>query len=180
MTYFLHGFGVFLGVLAGTGVTILAQWFLAWRAKTQQTKNLKFELELNVAKLDTWLADLEKYRDAVNGDALHNWPGYFDLGKFVSVTANAMFGSGLLYEVLGKDDIAALQELFHELSPAGEQYMNRRLGDYQRIFTNYRAQNNISEWVQLHKPDAVYQADFWEKKFCGHREKLQEIIEKLP
>ena len=91
-----------------------------------------------------------------------------------------MFVSGLLYEVLDKDYIAALQGLFHELSPAGEQYMNNRLGDYRRIFTDYRAQNQISKWVQSHKPDAVNQADFWEKKFCGHRKKLQEIIEKLP
>ena len=97
MIYFLHGFSVFLGVLAGTAVTILTQLYSARRAQTQQTQNLKFELELNVAKIDTWLAELEKYRNAVNGDSLHQWFGYFDLGKVVSVTANAMFASGLLY-----------------------------------------------------------------------------------
>ena len=177
--YLLHGFSVFLGVLAGTVVTILAQWFFASRAETQQTKNLKFELELNKAKIDTWLEELEKYRHAVNGDALHNWSGYFDLGKVVSVTATAMFASGLLYEALDKDDIAALQELFHELSPAGEQYINNRLGEYRRTFTTCRAKSLMNDWVQIHKPDAVSQADFWEKKFCDHRKKVQEIIGKL-
>ena len=180
MTYLLHGFGVFLGVLAGTCVTILTQRFLAWRAEKQQTKNLKFELELNVAKIDTWLADLEKFRDAVNGDALHNWAGYLDFGKTISVTANAMFVSGLLYKKLDKADIAALQELFHELSPNGEQYMNNSLVEYRRLFTNLRTQNQLNEWAKFHKPEAVNQANFWKKKLCGHHTKLQEIIEKLP
>ena len=58
MAYFLHGFGVFLGVLAGTAVTILVTLYLARREQTQQTQNLKFELKLNVAKIDTWLAEL--------------------------------------------------------------------------------------------------------------------------
>ena len=106
-------------------------------AKRGQTQNLKFELGLNVSKIDTWLEELEKYRHAVNGDALHNWPGYFDIGKAVSVTANAMFASGLLYKVLDKDDIAALQKLFAELSPAGEQYMNNQLGEYRRLFYEF-------------------------------------------
>ena len=44
MIYFLHGFSVFLGVLAGTAVTILTQLYFARRAQTQQTQNLKFEL----------------------------------------------------------------------------------------------------------------------------------------
>ena len=61
MIYFLHGFSGFLGVLAGTAVTILTQLYSARRAQTQQTQNLKFELELNVAKIDTWLAELEKW-----------------------------------------------------------------------------------------------------------------------
>ena len=179
MIYFLHGFGVFLGVLAGTVVTILTQWYFAKRGQTQQTQNLKFELELNVSKIDTWLEGLEKYRHAVNGDALHNWPGYFDIGKAVFVTANAMFTSGLLYKVLDKDDIAALQELFAELSPAGEQYMNNQLGEYRRIFTSFRYEKRIDEWIQTRKPDAVGKADLWQKNFCDHRMKLKEIIDKL-
>ena len=158
MNYFLHGFGVFLGVLADTVVTILTQLYFAKRGQTQQTQNLKVELELNVSKIDTWLEKLEKYRHAVNGDALHNWSDYFDIGKAVSVTANAMFTSGLLYKVLDKDDIAALQKLFDGLSPAGEQYMNNRLGQHQRLFTSLRLDERMSEWIQTHKPDAVVSA----------------------
>ena len=179
MIYFLHGLGVFLGVLAGTFVTILTQLYFAKRGQTQQTQNLKFELELNVSKIDTWLEELEKYRHAVNGDALHNWFGYFDIGKGVSVTANAMFASGLLYNVLDKDDIAALQQLFTDLSPDGEQYMNNQLGESRRNFTSLRHEGRMNEWHQTYKPDAVDKANFWEKRFCDHQRKLEEIIGKL-
>ena len=163
MNYFLHGFGVFLGVLAGTAVTILVTLCFDRRAKTQQTQNLKFELELNVAKIDTWLAELERYRDAVNGDSLHQWFGYFDLGKVVSVTANAMLASGLLYKKLDKDDIAALQELVCELSLPGEQCMNNDLGQNRQILENYRAQNRINDWIQHTTPQS----------FLGHSADLQ-------
>ena len=180
MNYLLQGLGVFLGVVAGTVVTILTQLYFAKREETQQTQNLKFELKLNVSKIDTWLEKLEKYRQAVNGDTLHNWSDYFDIGKAVSVTANAMFTSGLLYKVLDKDDIAALQKLFDWLSPAGEQYMNNRLGQHQRLFTSLRLDERMrSEWIQTHKPDAVESADVWQKDFCDHRMKLKGIIGKL-
>ena len=179
MTYLLHGFGVFLGVLAGTVVTILVQSYFAKQAQTQQTQNLRFELELNEAKIDMWMKELEKYRDAVNGDALHNWFGYFDLGKVISVTASAMLSSGLLYKVLDKHDIASLQEVFHELTLAGEPYMNNSLGEHRRILMGCRAGERMNEWTMIHKPNAVGQVDFWEKRFDGHRKNLQEIIGKL-
>ena len=179
MNYFLHGLGVFIGLLAGTTVTILTQLYFAKRGQTQQTQNLKFELELNVSKIDTWLEELEKYRRAVNGDALHNWSGYFDIGKAVFVTANAMFAYGSLYKVLDKDDIAALQKSFSELSLGGEQYMNNQLPQNKQNLMDCHAQNRINEWVQTHKPEAVSQVDFWQKSFCDHRMKLKEIIDKL-
>ena len=179
MNYFLYGLGVFIGMLAGTAVTILTQLYFVKRGQTQQTQNLKFELELNVSKIDTWLEELEKYRHAVNGDALHNWSGYFDIGKAVFFTANAMFAYGSLYKVLNKDDIAALQKSFTELSLGGEQYMNNQLLQNKQNLVNCHAQNRIDEWVQTHKPEAVSQVDFWQKIFCDHRMKLKEIIDKL-
>ena len=130
-----------------------------------------------MSKIDTWLKELEEYRHAVNGEALHNWPGYFDIGKAVFFTANAMFASGLLYKVLDKDDIAALQKLFTDTG--FEQYMNNQLLQNKQNLMNCRAQNRMNDWVQTHKPEAVRQVDFWQKSFCDHRMKLKEIIDKL-
>lgn len=43
MNYFLQGFGVFLGVIAGTAVLILTQWINGKVKESQKVKNLKFE-----------------------------------------------------------------------------------------------------------------------------------------
>src|SRR5271157_4207419 len=90
MNYLLQGFGVFLGVIAGTVVTILVQLYLQHLSETQQTRNLKFELGLNIQKIESWLEELKLYRNAVNGESLHTCFGYFDMSRIVSVTAYAM------------------------------------------------------------------------------------------
>ena len=132
-----------------------------------------------MAKIDTWLAELEKYRDAVNGDSLHNWFGYFDFGKVLFVTANAMLASGLLYKKLDKDDIAALQQLAHELSPSREQQINNELVRNRQILMDCRTQNRMNGWVRTYKPEAVSHAKFLEKMLCDHRRNLQEIIGRI-
>ena len=110
LNYVVQGFGVFLGVIAGTAVTLLVQYLIQYKDIQQQTKNLKFELELNVGKIDAWLDELGKYRNAVNGDALHNYFGYFDLSRTVSNTTSTMFISGRLYKKLTHDQIGQLQD----------------------------------------------------------------------
>ena len=89
--------GVFLGVVAGTAVTVLTHRVQERRARKRQVRNLSFELRLNIKKIDGWLDELARYRNAVNGDNLHNWFGYFDLGKTVTATAsaNACVGAAL-------------------------------------------------------------------------------------
>ena len=103
---------------------------------------------------------------------LRSWKGCFRHGE-----RNVRLWLAL--QVLDKDDIAALQKLFADLSPAGEQYMNNQLGEYRRLFVSLRYEKRIDEWIQTHKPDAVGKADFWQKSFCDHRMKLKEIIDKL-
>jgi hypothetical protein len=48
--YLLTGFAVFLGVVAGTAVTLLVTFVLRKQHEKQQVKNLRFELGLNIAK----------------------------------------------------------------------------------------------------------------------------------
>ncbi|MFQ5647487.1 MAG: hypothetical protein ACE5GM_11205, partial [bacterium] len=47
------------------------------------------------------LEEITKYRNAVNGETLDMYSGYFDLSDIISVTANAMFIDGLLCKILG-------------------------------------------------------------------------------
>ena len=119
------GVGVLLGVVAGTVVTILAHWYLHHRAEEQQTRNLRLELRINKKKIEAWLEELTKYRNAVNGDCLNTWFGYFDLGKTITPTADTMFRSGLLYKKLSEQHLEDLQVVFSDLSITGEKIMNR-------------------------------------------------------
>ncbi len=48
MIYFLQGFGVFLGVIAGVAITILTQFINDRIKESQKVQNLKFEFGLNL------------------------------------------------------------------------------------------------------------------------------------
>ncbi|MCP4365304.1 MAG: hypothetical protein GY800_08420 [Planctomycetes bacterium] len=164
MNYFLLGLSVFLGVIAGTAVTIATQMFFQWKSEKHKLSNLKFEFMLNIKKIDGFLNELTKYRNAVNGDSLNMYFGYFDLSRVVSVIANDMFSSGLMYRYLTHEDIGKVQVVFSELSLNGENYINNQI-------TQSKA--------QFDKQKAVGDVDFWEKKFKDHKKTFQEILSKL-
>lgn len=164
MNYFLHGFGVFLGVIAGVAVMLLVNWIISKSHETQKLKNLKFEFELNIKKIDSWLEQIIKYRNAVNSDTLHLFHEYFDLSRFVTNTFVDMFSGGILYKYLNYDDIGKLQIIFGEFSLVGEGYINKQIQD------NIKYED---------KEKAVGDVNFWEKKFKAHKRTLQEILGKL-
>ncbi|HUU41155.1 MAG TPA: hypothetical protein VMW42_09450, partial [Desulfatiglandales bacterium] len=157
MNYFLQGFGVFLGVIAGVAITLITQWINEKRKESQKVKNLKFEFELNIKKINKCLEEITTYRNALNGDALNNYFGYFDLSRFVSVTANDMFWSGLLYKYLDHDTIGKLQVIYSEFSLAWEDILNKQVNQ------NKMKANDLSAWPRV-KSEVVSDVNFWEKK----------------
>ena len=179
MTYLLQGFGVFLGVLAGTAVTLLTGWLLQKKNQAQQARNLRFELQLNLGKIDHWLEELGTYRNAVNGDTLNTYFGYVDLGKMVYVTANSMFQSGLLYKYLDDEMIGQLQVILSELSLVGERQLNDLIWRHKQVFQYSRDPQKEHLWSGGGKADAVRHADFWEPKLKGHRKTLEKLIAAL-
>ena len=164
MDYLLHGLGVFLGVLAGTAVTLLTQWVLNKTKEKHKTRNLRFEFELNIKKIDVWLEELGKYRNAVNGDSVQTYAGYFDLSRAVYPTANEMFQSGLLYKYLKHDEIGKLQVIFTEFSTYWENSLNQQIMDNK---------------ANPNKQQAVFNIDFWEKKFKEHKATFSDLVRKL-
>jgi hypothetical protein len=172
MDYLLHVFGVFLGVVGGVATILTANCINEKRKESQKVRNLKYELELNIDKVDKWLEEITKYRNAVNGDNLVNYFGYFDLSRFISVTANNLFQMGLLYKYLDRDSIGKLQIIYSEFSLSGENYLNNQI-----IQNKTKAANQI---IQLHvKRDVITTIDFWEDKFKEHKKTLESVLEKL-
>lgn len=164
MEFVLQGFGVFLGVLAGTAVTLLVQWIVRKQGEAQKKRNLKFEFELNIRKIDQWLDEVTAYRNAINGDAIDTYFGFFDFSRAVLVTLNDMFVTGQLYKFLDHDQIGKLQLLFSDFSPFSENYFNNQITQNKRNFS---------------KSKAVQEVNFLETKLKEHRKTLSEIVKKL-
>lgn len=157
--------GVFVGVIGGTGVVLLTQWVNEKRTEGQRRRSLKFEFDLNIKKIDGWLDQFTKYRNAINANNPALFAGWFDLSRVVYNTANDMFARGELYKYLDHDDIGELQETFWELSQYGENYLNNLIAQHRANFDQAEAARTI---------------DFWEDKFKRHKQTFHRIVEKLP
>lgn len=164
MNYFLQGLGVFLGVIAGVAVTLIVQTILDKGRNKKNAQNLLFEFELNIKKIDLWLEEIERYRNAVNSETLFQYFGYFDLSKFVIVTANNMFTTGLLYDYLSHEHISTLQEITSYFSLNGEKYINDQIEFNKTSFEKVRAIGDVN---------------YHEDKFKSSKKSLLEIMDAL-
>ena len=183
LTAFVNGFGqflgIFLGVIAGTAVTLLVQFWIRKRDEKSQVKNLKFELDLNSSKIEEWLEELAKYRNAVNGDSIQNYFGYFKLSSFIGVTAYQIHQSGLLYKHLSHEHIRQMQEVFNDFSFNGENFLNNQIEQRKQSYAYIQSLGNLQSWQSDLKPLVVRDIDFWEQKFKGHKNTVKSIIEGL-
>lgn len=183
VSYLWQGFGaftgVFLGVIAGTAVTVLVHHWFYRRNEKMQIKNMKFELELNCRKLEGWLEELNKYRNSVNGDSLHTYFGYYKLSSAIGVATNQLHTSGVLYKYLSHEHIGQIQEVFNDLSLPGENYMNNQISQRKQTLTSLEESGQGELWHKFLKQQVIRDIDFWEQKFKSHLNSLRTIIEGL-
>ncbi|MCH7484168.1 MAG: hypothetical protein IIA90_03355 [Chloroflexi bacterium] len=156
--------GVFIGILAGMVISILVAQIKQWRLERAWLGYFEYEIKLNVLRIDSWLEELQRYRNAVNANNLANYFGYFDLSRFLTVTANNLLNVGLLYKHLTFEEIVVLQAASVEFSLVGENFMNTQI------------QQNKTSFVQAVVAQNV---DFWEQKFAQHKQALNAIATKL-
>lgn len=176
LVIFLQGLGqftgVFLGVIAGVCITFAVDRFKERRNWKQELKNLNFELETNTAKIEGWLQEVVKWRNAVNGDNFEMYYGYFNLSSAIVGTTNTMFMSGRLYDALSYEHITKLQEVFKDLSIFGEQYLNNQIAQKKQLLSQLVQSGNIDDWRRSLKQQCILEVDFWETKFKAHRDAL--------
>jgi len=161
--------GVTAGVIAGTLVNISINYLALKKIYKQRLRNFKFELDFNIKRIDDVLVELSKCRNAVNGDALDKYFGYFQLSRVIYQTANTMYADGSLYKCLSHDEIADLQRFCARFSPDFEKYVNDQFQQHQK---------NISDGT-YEKSKAVGDLDFWEKTFNEDKTALKNILKKL-
>ena len=169
--------GVFLGVVAGTIVTILVHRWFSSRAESNQLRNFIFELELNAKKLEGWLEELTKYRNAVNGDSLLTYFGYFKFSSFIGVTASQLHGSGAIYKYLSHEHIGQLQEVYNTLSINGEHYINNQIEQRKQTLAALKENDQEELWQTWLKPQVVSDINFWEEKLKSHLKSVRSVIE---
>lgn len=164
MNYLLQGFGVFLGVIAGTAVTILTQRFLLWRQEKHKVQNLKFEIQFNIKQIDRWIESLRRYRGAVNGDTLTSWAEYFDFSHVIKSTIENMIQAGLIYKKLPDDSVSHLLLFISSFNLGSESVINQQI---------------LNQRQRFNKQLAVMEITVWEKKLQENRKNFEAIAKVL-
>jgi hypothetical protein len=168
--------GVFLGVIAGTLVTVLTHGHQVNSDEKNQLGNLKFELELNEKKLNAWLDELTTYRNHVNGDSLLTYSGYFNFSTFIGVTAFKLHGSGTIYKYFSHEHIGKLQEVYNGLSIDTENFINNQITQRKQKLAHLDNNQSNEQWQSSFKPEIVSEINFWEKKLKSHLLTVREVI----
>ncbi|MBU4495528.1 MAG: hypothetical protein KJ874_09535 [Acidobacteria bacterium] len=183
LTHFATGLGqvvgVFLGVVAGVCITFAAEYVRNKRTRKQELANLRFELDINIAKIDAWLKEVTKWRNAINADNLLQYFGHFNLSSAISATTNSLFIAGKLYNALTNDHIAKLQEVFKDLSVFGEQYLNNQIQQKKQLLSQMNNAGHETEWQRTLKPQCAQDVDFWETKLKSHQDSLLVVKEAI-
>lgn len=168
MTFWNVFFGVFAGIISGVLINLFIDFVKDRVIKKRIKKNLKFEIDFNLKKIDSFLEELNEYRNKVNADCLNNYFGYFNLSKIISITMFQMFNNGLVYKYLNHEDIAVLQNFLSDFSFGTENYMNNQI--------KWNKDNHSNPDI---KQIASEDISFWEKKFKENKKMIGLIKEKL-
>jgi hypothetical protein len=156
--------GVLIGIIAGTGISLIVQQVQRNQVEKLWLSYLRYEINLNVQKIDGWEAELGKFRNAVNANNLATYFGYFDVSRFLTVTANNLLNAGLLYKHLTYSEVGELQAASSELSLYGENYMNNQI---------------LQLKTQYNQQAAAQFADFLQGMFTKHKDALKRIASRL-
>jgi len=95
------------------------------------------------------LTEAQKFRNAVNGDVLNTYFGYFGFGRAIFAQANACTMNGVLYELFSADEIRHAQRLVSTLSVANENWVNGEIKRRRDTLIATPAQFNKAETVQF-------------------------------
>jgi hypothetical protein len=142
-------FGAALGVMAGTLIQYLVTLLLNQRTRRRQKNALMKEFVYNRSLVDELLAELQNFRNAVNGDALNTYFGYFGFSRAIFAQANACTINGMLYELFSADEIRHAQRIVSLLSAANENWVNGEIKRRRDTLINTPAQFNKAEAVQF-------------------------------
>lgn len=168
-SFFVWFLAILTGILSGTVINILVEKINKRNIEKELVKNLIFEVNYNMKKMDTFIEEIDRYKDSVTGDYTHRYFGYFDLSKILYNVAYNMLGTGLLYKYLNHDDVEKLLNFLSEFSSNGQNFINNEIA---WVKTSISQEQKPKEDV---KQVALQNILFWGNKFKEKKKMLHQI-----
>jgi hypothetical protein len=159
--------GAAVGVVAGTIVQFLVQKILNFRADLMAKAALRKEMECNLQLVAELEAEAQHFRNAVNGDVLATYFGYFNFERGLFIQASALLNSGLLYKLYKIDDLKKLQIVSTRLQVNTANFINQNI-------TRRREAAKLGH--DYNKQEAVQFVNFVDTQIKETRKLLSEFI----
>lgn len=168
MNFWPSFWGTAVGVVAGTLVTLATTQSVDWWRRRQELKNLRFELRMAQRRLQEWLQEATRWRDAIVAEGVSEYFGYFKVSLFPMPTLLQMFREGRLYKHFSDTQLIALLEAAEFFTPAGEGMINRGVAESKQLAAR-----------SAPKPDVVKVAAFWTDKLGDFKRTVDSLAETL-
>jgi hypothetical protein len=172
MNFWSYFFSVLAGIVAGTGITLFVHWILNRLAVKRDLKNLVYEINFNLGRIDELEKELEKYRNALNAKTLKSYFPNLTMSRVITTTLFKMFVNASIYRFLDHEDILKLQLFTVNISGPQEATLIAQIVFNKEHFYLAFEEKNIRE-----KADAEMRG--WEKLFADSKKDLVSIKGKL-
>jgi hypothetical protein len=116
MDFWATFLGAAFGVVAGTLVQFGTQYLFNHFTGKEQRSALKKEMQANLALVSDLKAEATRFRNAINGDSLNKYFGFFNFERGLFIQSTALMNSGKLYKWFSIDDLRKLQVISTKLT----------------------------------------------------------------
>jgi hypothetical protein len=161
--------GAAVGVVAGVLIQYLFTLLLNSRLARAQKNALRKELEYDRAVVAELKTELDRLRNAVNGNVLAQYYGHLGMGRAFFAQTVAMATAGKLYEFFSVDDLKQLQGVMSLLNGNTEVWVNAEI----------KRRKQEAATPQYNHAEAVNFVDYLSNQLVELDGKLMHLIRKI-
>ncbi len=158
--------GAAVGVIAGAFIQYLVQYYVDRRTQRDQRAALKKEMQCNLHLISELQAEAGRLRNAVNGDALTSYFGFFNYEKGLFAQAGALLANGMLYRWYSIEQLKKLQAVSYAMNINTSNFINQSITQRRDAATK----------GELNKVEMVQFVNFIESELQNNKYLLEEFI----
>ncbi len=151
MTFWNVFFGVFAGIIAGIAINFAIEALRNYKINRKMVRNLKFEIEFNIKKIDSFLDDLKRYRQHINSDSPYEYFGILEFSGLLKTTLQQMFLDRSVYKLFGYENIGRLQTFMADFQSGAVAMIKEIIDKFrecQDVDKMRRAANKFSDYIE--------------------------------